>query len=296
MAKAQSGWQSFLIFLQMIKFEHSIFALPFAMTGMVWATLWQREGLFPGWKTFGLILLAMVSCRSAAMAFNRILDRHIDAKNPRTAMRALPAGLLSLRQSNLFFFGFLALFLWSAWALNPLSLLLSPVALLFTLGYSYTKRFTPLCHIVLGFSLAIAPAAAFIAVTGSLDPRILPLVAGVMLWVAGFDILYSLQDEAFDQQEGLRSIPQTLGVSRAISVSRAFHFFVPFLMGASGILFGAGVWYMLGCVLLTALLIYEHRLVKPDDLSKIDMAFFTVNGIISLVFFGFVLVDGWVRA
>jgi 4-hydroxybenzoate polyprenyltransferase len=295
MAKAQPGWQSFLIFLQMIKFEHSIFALPFAMTGMVWATVQKDGSLFPGWKTFGLILLAMVSCRSAAMAFNRILDRHIDAKNPRTAMRAIPAGLLSLRQSNVFFFSFVVLFLWSAWALNPLSFTLSPIALLFTLGYSYTKRFTPLCHLVLGASLAIAPAAAFIGVTGSLDVRILPLVAGVLLWVAGFDILYSLQDEGFDKAEGLRSIPQTLGVSRAIVVSRAFHLLVPFLIGFSGSLMGVGPWFYSGCVLLAGLLIYEHRLVKPDDLSKIDMAFFTVNGVISLAFFGFVLVDGIVR-
>jgi len=220
----------------MIKFEHSIFALPFAMLGMLWAA----DG-WPGWRTFGLILVAMVSCRSAAMAFNRILDRDIDAKNPRTKMRAIPAGLLQLRQVNVFFYGSCAIFVGAAALLNPLALALSPVALLFTLGYSATKRFTPLCHFVLGFSLGIAPAAAWIATTGALHPAILPVTFGVMAWTAGFDIIYALQDEEFDRTEGLRSLPETLGKARALVVSRLAHIAAVGLLAWAGSLAGAGV-------------------------------------------------------
>lgn len=284
------GWPAFRVYLEMIKFEHSIFALPFAMLGMLWAA----DG-WPGWRTFGLILVAMVSCRSAAMAFNRILDRDIDAKNPRTKMRAIPAGLLQLRQVNVFFYGSCAIFVGAAALLNPLALALSPVALLFTLGYSATKRFTPLCHFVLGFSLGIAPAAAWIATTGTLHPAILAVTFGVMAWTAGFDIIYALQDEDFDRTEGLRSLPETLGKARALVVSRLAHFAAVGLLAWAGSLAGAGVVYFVGVAVAAAILIYEQALVKPDDLSRVNMAFFTLNGFVSILVFLFAWADWFLR-
>lgn len=287
-----TGWASFRAYLEMIKFEHSIFALPFAMVGMMWGSVAARDSLWPGWEKFGLIVLAMVSCRSAAMAFNRIVDRQIDAKNARTAIRAIPAGILGLRQVHLFFAGSIALFLIAAALLNSLALALSPVALLVTLGYSYTKRFTPLCHLILGLSLAIAPAAAFIGVTGTLDPRILPLVFAVMGWTAGFDILYSLQDEEFDRREGLYSMPVWLGRVRALRVSRGLHTLTVGLLIWTGFLWTLGPWYFAGVAVAAGLLFYEQSLVKPDDLSRINLAFFTLNGWVSLGFFVFALLDG----
>ncbi len=283
------GWPAFRVYLEMIKFEHSIFALPFAMLGMLWAA----DG-WPGWRTFGLILVAMVSCRSAAMAFNRILDRDIDAKNPRTKMRAIPAGLLQLRQVNLFFYGSCAIFVAAAALLNPLALALSPVALLFTLGYSATKRFTPLCHFVLGFSLGIAPAAAWIATTGALHPAILPVTFGVMMWTAGFDIIYALQDEEFDRTEGLRSLPETLGKGRALGVSRLCHVSAVALLAVAGMIAGAGLIYFLGIAVAAGLLLYEQSLVKPDDLSRVNLAFFTLNGFVSILVFLFAWGDWYV--
>lgn len=291
MAQAIRGFGAFRAFLEMVKFEHSIFALPFAMVGMVWGSVWVGGSGWPGWKIFGLILLAMVSCRSAAMAFNRIVDRHIDAKNPRTQMRHLPAGLLSLRQANLFFYGFCAVFFVSAFLLNSLAGTLSPIALGVTLFYSLTKRFTPLCHLVLGFSLGIAPAAAWIAVTGELHPVIVPMVAAVMFWTAGFDVIYSLQDEEFDRSEGLRSLPETLGKTKALTVSRIFHAFAVISLGTAIVLVGAGIWAWAGLVFVAALLGYEQSLVKPTDLSKVNMAFFTVNGFVSIGVFVFILID-----
>lgn len=285
MATAVRGLRSVGVFLEMIKFEHSIFALPFAMIGMIWGAGW------PGWRVFGLIILAMVSCRSAAMAFNRIADRKIDAENPRTRMRALPAGLLSLGQANLFFFASCVIFFLAAWGLNPLSLALSPVALGVTLFYSLTKRFTPLCHFFLGLAMGIAPAAAWIAATGALAPAILPLVFAVMFWGAGFDIIYSLQDEEFDQEKGLRSLPQTLGKARALLVSRLCHTATFGLLIAAGELAHAGPTFFVGALVVGGLLVYEQSLVKPNDLSRVDMAFFTLNGFVSLGLFGFVLAD-----
>lgn len=284
------GWPAFRVYLEMIKFEHSIFALPFAMLGMLWAA----DG-WPGWRTFGLIVLAMVSCRSAAMAFNRILDRDIDAKNPRTRMRAIPAGLLQLRQVNLFFYGSCAVFVGSAALLNPLSLVLSPVALLVTLGYSATKRFTPLCHFVLGPSLGIAPAAAWIATTGTLHPAILPVTFGVMAWTAGFDIIYALQDEEFDRTEGLRSLPETLGKATALGVSRLCHVAAIALLSLAGMQSGAGAVYFVGVAVAAGVLVYEQSLVKPDDLSRVNLAFFTLNGFVSILVFLFAWSDWFFR-
>ena len=239
MATVLTGWRGFKAYLEMIKIEHSIFALPFAMAGMVWGSVSATGSAWPGWRVFGLIVLAMVSCRSAAMAFNRIADRAIDAKNRRTAIRAIPAGLLSLRTANLYFYGSCLLFFVAAALLNPLAFALSPVALGITLVYSVTKRFTPLCHYILGLSLGIAPAAAWIAVTASLEWAIIPVFLGVAFWTAGFDIIYSLQDEEFDRENGLRSIPQTLGKPKALLVSRISH-------GVAIVLLAAGIFLLDG--------------------------------------------------
>lgn len=291
MAAAVTGLKSFRAYLDMVKFEHSVFALPFALTGMVWASVAVNHSAWPGWRVFLLIVLAMVSCRSAAMAFNRIADREIDARNPRTKMRHIPAGLISLRKANLFFYGSCLVFFVAAGMLNKLAFALSPIALGTTLFYSVTKRFTPLCHVFLGLSLGIAPAAAWVAVTGSLDWVVVPMTAAVMFWTAGFDVIYSLQDVEFDQAEGLRSIPQSLGVPRAITVSRVFHGLAVVSLVVAGFMLPFGIMGWAGVVFAGALLIYEQSLVKADDLSKVDMAFFTVNGFVSIGFFVFMLVD-----
>lgn len=281
-----TGLRSLRVYLDMIKIEHSIFALPFAMIGMIWAA----HG-WPGWRTFGLIVLAMVTCRSAAMAYNRIADRDIDALNPRTKVRALPAGLLTLRTASLYFFGSVALFLTAAALLNPLTLSLSPIALLVTLGYSRTKRFTPLCHFVLGLSLGVAPAAAWIAVTGSIDWRIVPLTMAVMLWTAGFDILYALQDDQFDRDHRLRSIPETLGRRTAINISRMCHVFAIAALLIAGGLVGAGPIFSVAVIAAGLALFYEQSLVKVHDLSKLNVAFFTMNGVVAIVVFVGALLD-----
>ncbi|MBS1704931.1 MAG: UbiA family prenyltransferase [Armatimonadetes bacterium] len=295
MATAVRGTQALRVYLEMIKFEHSIFALPFAMIGMMWGSRELSGTPWPGWAKFALIVVAMVTCRSAAMAFNRIADRDIDAVNPRTKMRAIPAGLLSLRQVNVFFFASCILFVAAAFALNPLAGALSPVALLVTLGYSVAKRFTPLCHLVLGLSLGIAPAAAWIGVTGKLQLPILPIVGAVIGWTAGFDIIYSLQDEQFDRDTGLRSLPQTIGGANALLLSRVLHLVAVGCLIWGGLLVHAGGWYFVGVYCAGALLIYEQSLVKPADLSRVNLAFFTLNGFVSLGLFLFALVDQVVR-
>lgn len=291
MSAPARGWQGLRVYLEMIKIEHSIFALPFAMVGLVWGSLNSLGSAWPGWRVFGLVILAMVSCRSAAMAFNRIADREIDARNPRTLGRAIPAGLLSLRTANLYFFASCLVFFLAAWGLNPLALALSPVALGVTLFYSVTKRFTPLCHFVLGLSLGIAPAAAWIAVSGRLETAILPMVVGVLLWTAGFDIIYSLQDEEFDRGAGLRSLPETLGKARALLVSRMCHVGAVACLALAMAVVGAGIWGWAAVVFAAALLAYEQSLVRADDLSRVNVAFFTVNGFVSIGFFLFVLGD-----
>lgn len=275
----------------MIKFEHSIFALPFAMIGMMWGSLSVSESAWPGLKVFALIVLAMISCRSAAMAFNRILDRDIDAINPRTSMRAIPAGLLALGQVQLFFYISCGLFILAAGLLNPLALILSPLALLVTLGYSAAKRFTWLCHFILGLSLGIAPAAAWIAVTGTLHPAILPLVGAVMFWTAGFDLIYALQDDEFDRKQGLHSFPSRFGRKTALAASRISHLAAIGLMSLGVYLVGAGPLAWLGVGFAAVLLAYEQSLVKPNDLSRVNLAFFTLNGFVSLGIFAFVLLD-----
>ena len=270
--------------LDMIKFEHSIFALPFALVGALLA--WRgTNGNVTGLPAkFTWILLAMVSARSAAMAFNRLLDRHLDARNPRTAARHLPAGLLETRFVWIFFALTVALFLLAAALLNPLCLLLSPLALGVILFYSFTKRFTALSHLVLGLALGIAPMAAAIALTGRIDFRIAGLSAAVLCWTAGFDIIYACQDYDFDRHNGLHSIPVRLGIARALHVSRFLHLL---MLACLAWLWNAFAlhWLAAGGILITAaLLFYEHSLVKPHDLSRVNAAFFAVNGWVSLIF------------
>lgn len=265
------------------------------MIGMMWGSRFAYGTPWPGWRIFGLIVLAMVSVRSAAMAYNRIADRDIDALNPRTKMRAIPAGLLELKQVNLFFFISCAIFFVAAALLNPLTLLLSPLALATLIFYSHTKRFTPFCHFVLGLSMGIAPAAAWIAATGKLNLVIGTLTAAVLFWGAGFDIIYALQDEEFDREHHLRSLPETLGKSKALIVSRISHFLAACLLDLSGILTHAGPIYFVGVAFAAALLLYEQSLVKPNDLSKVNMAFFTLNGFVSLGLFAFALIDQLTR-
>lgn len=295
MATAVRGTKAFRAYLEMIKIEHSIFALPFAMIGMMWGSIAENGTAWPGVRTFLLVLVAMVSCRSSAMAYNRIADRDIDALNPRTRMRAIPSGILELRQVNLFFFASVFIFFVAAACLNPLALALSPVAMLVTLGYSRTKRFTPLCHFVLGLSLGIAPAAAWVAVTGGLSVAICLLTLGVLFWTAGFDIIYALQDEEFDRSHHLRSLPQTLGKPKALLVSRICHGLAVASLWAAGDLVGAGKFWAAGVAFAAILLAYEQSLVAPDDLSRVNLAFFNLNGFVSIGIFCFALLDVWFR-
>jgi 4-hydroxybenzoate polyprenyltransferase len=272
--------------LEMIKWEHSIFALPFALCGAMLAA-----GGFPSVHQLAWIVVAMVAARSAAMAFNRWADAAIDAANPRTSTRALPAGHLSPAFVGMFVVVSSLVFILAASQLNRLSLELSPVALSVLLLYSYTKRLTRWSHLVLGFALGIAPSAAWIAVRGSLDPRILLLTAAVTFWVGGFDVLYACQDYDFDCQAGLHSVPRYFGIPASLWIARVFHLIMVVLLVALVIAFGMGKLAMVGVALVVLLLIYEHSLVKPNDLSKLNAAFFTMNGVISVLFFFFVAAD-----
>ena len=272
--------------LEMIKWEHSVFALPFALCGAMLAA--------GGWPTAHQLLwivVAMVAARSAAMAFNRLADAAIDSANPRTRTRALPAGHLSPAFVAIFVIVSSGVFVLAASQLNRLSLWLSPVALAVLLLYSYTKRFTRWSHLVLGLALGIAPSAAWIAVRGSLDPRMLLLTAAVTFWVAGFDVLYACQDFEFDREAGLHSVPRYFGVSGALWVARLFHLVMIALLVALLIAFGLGSIAGAGLVVVILLLLYEHSLVKVNDLSKLNAAFFTMNGVISVLFFLFVAGD-----
>jgi 4-hydroxybenzoate polyprenyltransferase len=272
--------------LEMIKWEHSIFALPFALCGAMLAA-----GGFPSPNQLLWIIVAMVAARSAAMAFNRWADAAIDAANPRTSSRALPAGNLSAAFVVTFVVVSSGIFILAASQLNRLTLMLSPVALAVLLLYSYTKRVTRWSHLVLGFALGIAPAAAWIAVRGTLDPRILLLTAAVTFWVGGFDVLYACQDFDFDCQAGLHSVPRYFGIPAALWVARAFHLIMVLLLVALLISFGLGMWAGVGVLAVILLLVYEHSLVRADDLSKLNAAFFTMNGVISVLFFVFVAAD-----
>jgi 4-hydroxybenzoate polyprenyltransferase len=285
-----SFWKSTATTLEMIKWEHSVFALPFALTGAVLAAR--------GWPTLqvlGWIVVCMVAARSAAMAFNRLVDARLDAANPRTAMRALPAGTLS----NGFVGGFVVVavmvFVVGAAMLNRLTLELAPVALAVVLVYSYMKRVTRWSHVVLGLALGIAPSAAWIAVRGSLDWRIVVLTGAVLLWVGGFDVLYACQDFEHDRKVGLNSVPQAFGLETAFWIARAMHVGMLVMLCWLVVLFGLGKIAMAGIALVAILLLYEHSIISPKDLRRMNAAFFTLNGVISVVFFGFVAADVLMR-
>jgi 4-hydroxybenzoate polyprenyltransferase len=284
-------WKRLLLTLEMIKFEHSVFALPFALTG---ALLAFREGGFAagemGWKLLWIVA-AMVGARSSAMAFNRLVDSDIDGRNPRTRMRHLPAGLLSRGFAWAFVVVSSTLFVFAAGQLNRLCFHLAPLALAIVFFYSFTKRFTSFSHLVLGFSLGIAPAAAWIAVRGSLDPRILWLTAAVTFWTAGFDVIYSCQDYEFDCEEGLASIPRLLGIAGALRVSQLLHMLMVASLLTLVYTLHLGALAVAGVAAVIGLLLYEHSLVKPNDLSRVNAAFFTMNGYVSVLFFLFWAAD-----
>ena len=263
--------------LEMIKFSHTLFALPFALLA---AFLAARGWPDPG--TLGKIVLAMIGARSAAMAHNRLADRHIDAANPRTAGRALPSGILSVGFVRAFLVASVALFVAAAASLNRLTFALSPVALALLLVYAYTKRFTPLSHFVLGLCLALAPVGAWIAVRGSLETLPVLLGLAVLFWTAGFDVIYSLQDESFDRSAGLASIPARFGARRALAISAALHFVMAGSLIAVWSLAGGGWIFGAGVAATVAALVYQHAIVRPDDLSRVNAAFFTANGFVSV--------------
>jgi 4-hydroxybenzoate polyprenyltransferase len=274
------------ITLEMIKWEHSIFALPFALTGAVLAA-----GGWPAPRVLGWIIVCMVGARTAAMAFNRLVDAELDAENPRTAKRALPAGQVSRPFIVIFTVVSAAIFLLGAAMLNRLTLELAPLALAIVLAYSYMKRLTRWSHLVLGLALGIAPAAAWIAVRGSLAPRAVLLTAIVLLWVGGFDVLYACQDFEHDRRVGLHSVPQAFGLRGAFWIARLMHVSMAVLLFVLLHVFGLGHIALAGVLLCVALLGYEHSIVAPDDLRRMNAAFFTLNGVISVIFFVFVAVD-----
>jgi 4-hydroxybenzoate polyprenyltransferase len=285
-------------YLSLIKFSHTVFALPFALTGFFLGVHHLKTASghveitvdFYAYS-FILVLLCMVFARSAAMAFNRYLDRHFDARNPRTVIREIPAGILSANQVLWFTIIMSSLFMFSAWMINTICFVLSPIALLVILGYSYTKRFTALCHLVLGLALSLAPTGAYLAMTGEFDLVPVILSLAVLFWVAGFDIIYALQDESFDKEHGLRSIPVRIGAKNALALSRIFHLITAVLLIVPGWMIKGGIYYFIGTALFIGLLIYQHTLVKSNDLRKVNMAFFTTNGLASIIFGIFAIMD-----
>ena len=272
--------------LEMIKWEHSVLTLPFGLTGAVLAA----RGI-PSLHTSIWIVVALVAGRSAAMAFNRLVDASIDAANPRTRVRALPSGKLSKSFVTWFVVVASAILIFAAYQLNPLAFYLSPVALAIILLYSFSKRFTRWAHIVLGLAMGTAPAAAWIAVRGSLDPRILILAAAVVFWGAGFDILYSCQDFDFDRSADVYSVPKAFGIRTSLNIARLFHVITVLLLTWMVVAFGLGKIASAGVVFVVLLLIYEHSLVKHDDLSGVNAAFFTMNGLVSMAFLFFIAGD-----
>jgi 4-hydroxybenzoate polyprenyltransferase len=273
-------WKSTAVTLEMIKWEHSIFALPFALTGAVLAA-----GGWPHARTLVLIVVCMVSARSAAMAFNRLVDARLDAANPRTKMRALPAGALTTGFVGGFVVVAVVVFLGAAAMLNRLTLVCAPMVLVVLLGYSYMKRVTRWSHVVLGLALGLAPTAAWIAVRGGLDWRIVVLTGAVLLWVAGFDVLYACQDCEHDREVGLFSVPAAMGMERAFLVARGMHVGAMILLVWLARLFALGPVAWVGLAVVAGLLVYEHAIVSPTDLRRMNAAFFTLNGVIAVVFF-----------
>jgi 4-hydroxybenzoate polyprenyltransferase len=274
--------------LDAIKFEHTVFALPFAYIAMLLAA-----GGWPGWWTIGWVTAAMVGARTCAMAANRVVDRWIDARNPRTATRHLPRGVLSAWELKAVAIAGAALMFVAAAMLNPLCLLLSPLALAFLVGYSYTKRFTWASHWVLGFTDGIAAAGGWIAVRGAFEPPAFVLWFALTVWIAGFDLIYACQDVAIDRAQGLHSVPARFGVARALALARVNHALTAAALGWLGVMMGLGVFFWLGWLAVVGLLVYEHSLVRPGDLSKLDMAFFNVNGYIAVIVLVAVVTGLW---
>ena len=281
-------------FLDMIRFEHTVFALPFAYLGMVLAA-----GGWPGWGKFLGITIAMAAARTAGMSLNRLIDRQIDARNPRTASRPLQTGRISVSTTVVGAVVSLVVLAAAAWWLNPVALLLFPGALVFLVGYPYTKRFTWLSHFWLGFTDGLAPAGAWVAITGTFwlarDVPAWLLLGALTLWIGGFDLLYACQDAEFDRREGLHSIPARFGVPAALNLARLCHLLTVALLAAVGAWFQLGWLYWVGLAAISGLFIWEHSLVKPNDLSKLDMAFFNINGYISLTIFVATVLAVWLR-
>nr|WP_224749584.1 UbiA-like polyprenyltransferase [Polycladospora coralii] len=280
------------IILEMIKFEHTIFALPFAYLGAVLGSL-EVNGVLPTWGQIGWITLAMIGARSAAMALNRLIDRHIDAKNPRTKERAIPAGLVSVSYVWGFVVVSFAVLFFSAWQLNFLAVWLLPIAVFFLVIYSYTKRFTWTCHLVLGIATGLGPLGGWVATTGQIDAKSLILFFTVALWIGGFDIIYACQDVDFDRKAKLHSIPVRFGLKRALLISSFMH--VGTAIGLIALIFYTGLhmWFAMGVLIAILILFYEHAIVSADDLSRLDTAFFTMNGVLSVILFFFTMVDVW---
>ena len=298
-------------YLSLIKFSHTIFAMPFALIGfflglVAWNNQlpgwtinetvgWAKKGFHIFWDDilikFSLVILCMIFARSAAMAFNRYLDRNFDSKNPRTAIREIPSGIISANSTLVFTVVSSFLFIITCYFINRICFFLSPVALLVVLGYSYTKRFTPLCHLILGLGLSLAPIGAYLAVTAHFS--LLPILFSmtVIFWVSGFDIIYSLQDEEFDKSQKLYSLPAWLGKSKALRISEILHAFSVACIITAGIFAHFGWLYWTGVIIFSAMLIYQHSIVKPTDLRKVNLAFMTANGIASVIFACFVIAD-----
>ncbi len=287
-----SAWTKLTSLLEMIKFSHTVFAFPFALMGVVLASL--ASGIAPTLGQLFWVCLAMVGARTGAMGLNRIIDARIDAENPRTAERHLPAGKVAMGEAWLLVLSAFGLLLLAAGMLNPLCLKLAPVAIFLLALYSYCKRFTSLAHVVLGLCLAAAPVGAWIALRGDIGWPVVVLGLAVLFWVAGFDIFYALQDYEFDRDKGLFSIPSRFGVERSFLITRLFHVAMVCLLLLLVFSEGLGLIYLLGVVVVTGLLIYEHMLVRPDDLSRLDAAFFNMNGYISVTIFLFTLADALV--
>lgn len=276
-------------YLSLIKFSHTVFAMPFAVIGFLIGVKEQNSSF--NWHLFVLVILCMVFARSAAMAFNRYIDRDIDALNPRTKVREIPSGKINANAALFFVVINCLLFITSTFFINQLCFYLSPIALIVVLGYSYTKRFTWLCHVVLGIGLSLAPIGSYIAVTGAFGILTLLFSFTVLFWVSGFDIIYALQDEAFDKEKKLKSIPVLLGKSKALQLSSVFHIISAIFIIGAGVLAKYNGWYWVGSAIFIGLLIYQHSLVKPNDLSKVNMAFFTTNGIASIIFCMFFILN-----
>lgn len=276
-------------YLSLVKFSHTIFAMPFAFIGFFLAIGSDPEDI--NLKLLGLIVLCMVFARNAAMSFNRFADKEIDLKNPRTSIREIPAGIIKPWSALLFTIINSLLFIAATWFINPLAFKLSPVALFVILGYSLTKKFTALCHFILGMGLSLAPIGAYISVTGKFE--FLPLIYSLVVftWVSGFDIIYALQDQKFDRDENLRSIPVLIGKRKALGLSSILHLLTAIIVIWAGTRGGQGSFYWIGALIFISLLFYQHLLVKPDDLSKVNLAFFTTNGIASLLFALFTILD-----